>query len=33
MTKLSLDETLLTRTWIFENGKIHGDKVCERIKC
>jgi Immunity protein 27 len=32
MTKLQPNEQLLTGSWIAQNGKVHGDAICERIK-
>ena len=32
MTKLQPSETVLTGSWIAQNGKVHGDAICERIK-
>jgi hypothetical protein len=31
MTKLQSNEQVLTGSWIAENGKVHGDAICERI--
>src|ERR1700728_2234794 len=32
MTKLQSNEQRLTGSWIAQDGKVHGDAICERIK-